>query len=272
MAADNQGMMTGRQREEVMLRIAAFCRGRSQRNGCYVVSLATPYRPYYALWRVFPDSAYPLYVRTLAYTFDVAAERAMQLLHNCNVSLEVRDSAYFESWYGTDDDIVPFGKYRGKHLAEVYYIDAPYVLWLANRFAPENRKYRRIVEVARMFAVVHFELTVSKPRIPSVSRPVGAVGEKLTDLRLTVLNVRKQVDTYRPDFYVDQNVLAADRDGNRFLFLVKAAARSLTPNQLSCRSRRMDPQQELHLVSAKVLSHFESRGVAYTRLGYIKWG
>lgn len=264
-------MVTETQRAEVARRIADFCKGRSDANGRYVVSLATPYRPYYALWRIFPGVSYPLFVRTLAYTIDDAAERAMSMLANCNVLLEIWESAYFESYYGSDDDIVPIGKYRGKHLSEVYYIDAPYVLWLANRFMPDNKKYWRIVEVARLFAIVHFELTVAKPRIASVSRSVGTVGEKLPNLQLTVLNVRKQVDTYKPDFYVDQNVLAADRDGNRFIFLVKAAARSLTPNQLSCRSRRIEVQQLLHIASAKVLSHFESRGVGYTRIGYIKW-
>lgn len=264
-------MVTEAQRAEVMRRIAVFCRGRSEAKGRYVVSLATPYRPYYALWRIFPGASYPLYVSTLAYTLEAAADRAMSLLANCNVVLEVWDSGYFEPYYGTDDDVVPMGKYRGKHLSEVYYIDAPYVLWLANKFVPDNKKYQRIVELARWFAVVHFELTVAKPRIASISRAVGTVGEKLTDLQLTVLHVRKQVDTYKPDFYVDQNVLAADRDGNRFVFLIKAAARSLTPNQLSCRSRKVEVQQLLHIVSAKVLAHFESKGIGYTRIGYLKW-
>lgn len=92
----------------------------------------------------------------------------------------------------------------------------------------------------------------------------------MKDLQVTVLNVRLQVDTYKPDFFVDQNVLAADRDGNRFTFLVKARARSLTPNALSCRSRQIQPQEFLHLLSAKVMSQYESHGVRYTRLGYVK--
>mgnify|MGYP006873323452 FL=1 len=126
------------------------------------------------------------------------------------------------------------------------------------------------MELAKRFAVVHFELTVRKPRIASVSHFVGTVGEALKDLQVTVLNVRLQVDTYKPDFFVDQNVLAADRDGNRFTFLVKARARSLTPNALSCRSRQIQPQEFLHLLSAKVMSQYESHGVRYTRLGYVK--
>lgn len=95
---------------------------------------------------------------------------------------------------------MPFGKYKGKHLAEIYYVDPSYMLWLANKFEPTNPRYERVVELAKRFAVVHFELTVRKPRIASVSHFVGAVGETLKDLQVTVLNVRLQVDTYKPDF------------------------------------------------------------------------
>lgn len=257
--------------EELRLRLADFNRGRNGAGGAYVISPATAYRPYYALWRVFDDQPCPLFVRTLALTAAEAVARAMQWLQGCNVPLEVGDSRAFEPFYAAADDLIPIGKYRGKRLSEIYYIDAPYVLWLANKFVPDNRKYDRLVALAQLFARVHFELTANKRQIPSVSRYVGTVGEKLQDLSLTVLNVRLQVDTYKPDFYVDQSVLATDRDGNRFTFVVKAAGKSLTPNRLNCLSRKVEPRQGLRIVSAKVLSHYEHRGVRYTRIGYVKW-
>lgn len=123
-------------------------------------------------------------------------------------------------------------------MAEIYYIEPSYILWIANKFQPSDRRYDRLVELAKLFSVVHFELTVQKRKIASVSQYVGKPGDKLKELFVTVLNVRLQVDSYKPDFYVDQNILAADRDGNRFTFLVKAAAQSLTPKALSCRSRK----------------------------------
>ncbi len=255
---------------EVLRRIEAFNRGRTGERGCYAVSLSTEYRPYYALWRVFPDAERPLFVRTLAVTFDAAAGRAMQLLGNCNIRLDVENNAAFEACYGQTDDIIPFGRYKGKRLAEIYYLAPSYVLWLANRFVSDSSRYDRLVELAKRFACVHFELTVQKRRISSVSRFVGEKGDRLTGLEVTVLNVRLQVDTYKPDFYVDQNVLAADRDGNRFIFLVKAAGQSLTPNALYCGSRKVERQQRLRLVSAKVMGHYESHGVKYTRLGYVR--
>lgn len=246
-----------------------FNRGRTSANGCYAISMATEYRPYYALWRILPEQS-PLFVRTLAVTFQAAAERAMGMLMNCNVVLKCVDNAEFEACYGRTDDIVPFGKYRGKRMAEVYYVDPSYVMWLANKFKPDSDRFDRLISIARQFSVIHFELTVQKNRISSVSRYVGEEGSKIRDLFVNVINVRLQVDTYKADFYVDQNVLAADRDGNRFVFYIKAAGRSLSPNELSCHTRRIEKGETLHLKSAKVMSHYESRGVRYTKLGYVK--
>lgn len=256
--------------EQTLDRIRSFNAGRTDAHGTYVISLATSFRPYYSLWRIFHDRQAPLFIRTLAVTFDAAVERAIVLLQNCNVILEYRDNSFFELYYGQSDDIIPFGKYRGKRMAEIYYIEPSYILWIANKFQPSDRRYDRLVELAKLFSVVHFELTVQKRKIASVSQYVGKPGDKLKELFVTVLNVRLQVDSYKPDFYVDQNILAADRDGNRFTFLVKAAAQSLTPKALSCRSRKISQHETLHLLSAKVMSQYEIHGVRYTRLGYVK--
>lgn len=256
--------------EKVFGSIDEFNRGRTNANGCYAISMATAYRPYYGFWRIFPNVQAPLFIRTLAVTFDTASERAFSLLQNCNIRLEAFDNQIFESYYGSSDDMIPFGKYRGKRMSEIYYIDPSYVLWLANKFQPEQKRYEPLAEKAKLFARVHFELTVQKRHISSVSRNVGQVGETLRELFLTVLGVRFQVDTYKPDFYVDQSVLAADRDGNRFVFTIKAGGRSLSPNALSCHSLKITPHGMLHLSSARVMSHYESHGVRYTRLGYVK--
>lgn len=251
-------------------RIEAFNRGRNRDNGFYAICMATAFRPSYTLWRVFPQRSEPLFVRTLGVTLESAIERAFTLLQNCNVWLEAAASSSFEPYYTVMDEIIPFGKYKGKHLSEIFYIDPSYVNWLGNKFTPESRKYDRLIAQAKCLSIVYFEFTVHKPRVASVSRYVRNVGDKLKDLQLTVLNVRLQTDTYKPDFYVDQNVLAADRDGNRFIFLIKAAARSLTPNALSCHSRKIEKHEMLQVKSAKVMSHYESHGVRYTRLGYVK--
>ncbi len=256
---------------KVFLKLEEFNKGRREDFGFYAISIATEHRSMYALWRVFPqDKRYPLYICNLALTFEDAVERAVKYLRNCNIRLKVLDNAYFELYYSVADDIISFGKYRGKRLAEIYYIDPYYVLWIANKFEPHSRKDERFVEIAQGFRQVYLETVVSKRQLPAVSRYVGSVGERLKDLHLTVISVRLQLDRYKPDYFVDQNVLASDMDGNRFSFIVKAAVRSLAPDVLSCYTRKINVKEQLHLASAKVLSHYESKGIRYTRLGYIK--
>lgn len=257
-------------KERIRKSIGVFNQNRSKTRGAYAISLATEYRPYYALWRIFLQPGAPLFIRTLAVTLDDALSRAMHLLQNCNVALVLVENSYLEPYYGLTDDIIPFGMYKGKRLAEVYYLAPSYVLWLANKFTPDTRKYDRLIALAKAFSFVHFELTVQKREISSVSRFVGEKGDKLSMLDLVVLNVRLQVDTYKPDFYVDQSILAADRDGNRFTFMVKAAGCSLTPKALHCRSLKLKKQQRILLISAKVMGHYESHGIRYTRLGYVR--
>lgn len=259
--------------EKVFLKIESFNKGRREDTGYYAISVSTPYRSYYALWRIFSDDACPpLFVQTLAVTFADAADRAFQYLQNCNILLKVKDNTFFEPYYGISDDIVSFGKYRGKRLAEVYYIDPGYVLWLAHKFEPRNPRDNKLAALAKRFATVHYETVIRKHRLPAGSRFVGRPGEKLTDMHLEVLGVRLQLDTYKTkDYYVDQSVLAADADGNRYIFVIKAAAPSVSPDMLSCYTRKITPHESIYVKSAKVLSHYESRGIKCTRIGYLKF-
>ena len=177
--------------------VATFNSGRTSENGFYAISIATPYRRYYALWRIFADERPPLFIRTLADTFVMAAGKAMDLLKYCKVTLKWVDNTFFIPYYEQTYDTLTFGKYRGKRIAEVYYIDPNYVLWMANRFEPEKKKLLKLKETAQCFAVVHAEL--SPPRRPayrSPSRYVGEKGEKLEALRLKILYVKQQVDTF----------------------------------------------------------------------------
>lgn len=134
---------------KVFDRIESFNRGRMPKDGKYVISMPTLYRPYYGFWRIFSDDKTPLFVCTLAVTFDAAAERAFALLQNCNIPLDVQDNSVFKSYYGQSDDIIPFGKYRGKRLAEIFYVDPSYILWLANKFTVETKRYEPLVLLAK---------------------------------------------------------------------------------------------------------------------------
>lgn len=146
------------------------------------------------------------------------------------------------------------------------------MLWLAHKFEARNPRDRKLAVIAKDFAVVHYDTVIRKHHLSGGSRFIGEKGEKLTDLHLEVLGVRLQLDVYKThDYYVDQSVLAADADGNRFSFVIKAAAPSPTPDTLNCYTKKINPKDTLYIKSAKVLSHYESRGVKCTRIGYLKF-
>lgn len=259
--------------QQVFQKIDVFNKGRREDTGFYALSISTPYRSCYALWRVFADSSVPpLFIQSLAVTFNDAAERAFLYLRNCNILLKVKDNTFFEPYYGLSGDIIAFGKYSGKRLAEVYYIDPHYVLWLAHKFEPRNSRDKKLAGWARAFAMVHYETVIRKQHLPAGSRFIGTLGEKLTDLSLEVLAVKLHPDLYKKTgYYVDQYVLATDYDGNRYTFVIKAAASSFSPDILSCYTKKICPHDSLSLQSAKVLSHYESKGIRYTRIGYLKF-
>ena len=156
--------------------VATFNFGRTSENGFYAISIATPYRRYYALWRIFTDERPPLFIRTLADTFVMAAGKAMDLLKYCKVTLKWVDNTFCIPYYEQTYDTLTFGKYRGKRIAEVYYIDPNYVLWMANRFEPEMKKLLKLKETAQCFAVVHAELS-PRDGLPIV-RPAVTSGRK----------------------------------------------------------------------------------------------
>lgn len=253
----------------ILRQIEQFNLSRNNRNGVYGISLATALRPYYILWRIFSDRLF-VPVRTLAITFELSVERAIELLNYCDVQLEVFNSIFFESYYSTSAEFIPFGKYRGKRLAEILYVEPSYILWIANKFAVNNQHYERLKVEAKCYATVHYELMKKQRRPSTESEFVGKKGERLKNIFLTVVNVRLQTDSYKPDFYVDQNVLAVDEEGNRFTFFIKAGGKSMTPKQLSCHSRVISRQETLHLLSAKVLRHYAYHEIKYTHLGYVK--
>lgn len=79
--------------ENLIRQVETFNQGRTSAEGTYTISMATTYRPYYALWRIFANDHRPLLVRTLAVTLDAALERAFRMLQNCNVMLDLADNA-----------------------------------------------------------------------------------------------------------------------------------------------------------------------------------
>ena len=188
--------------------VAAFNSGRTSENGFYAISIATPYRRYYALWRIFADERPPLFIRTLADTFVMAAGKAMDLLKYCKVTLKWMDNTFFIPYYEQTYDTLPFGKYRGKRIAEVYYIDPNYVLWMANRFEPEKKKLQAIQDAAVQAVQENYQ---DEPHVEAQVAMLIANQAADNDNKVTVEQVRQQLAEEYPlaavpfDDYVEKS-------------------------------------------------------------------
>ena len=188
--------------------VAAFNSGRTSENGFNAISIATPYRRYYALWRIFADERPPLFIRTLADTFVMAAGKAMDLLKYCKVTLKWMDNTFFIPYYEQTYDTLPFGKYRGKRIAEVYYIDPNYVLWMANRFEPEKKKLQAIQDAAVQAVQENYQ---DEPHVEAQVAVLIANQAADNDYKVTVEQVRRQLAEEYPlaavpfDDYVEKS-------------------------------------------------------------------
>ena len=111
-----------------------------------------------------------------------------------------------------------------------------------------------------------------------VSRFVGEIDEKLTDLHLTIRRVKIEDNPYKTSiirgtthFYVDQKIIAADDSENLFFFTIRSTDRSLESGKLSNSDHAYTVGEKLHIRSAKVIKHYMSRNIRYTKLGYVKF-
>lgn len=83
------------EKERITAVVSEFNARRKEYNGFYAVSIATPYRRYYALWRIFADGKPPLFIRTLTDRFVTSVDKAMEVIRHCRVVLKWMDNNYF---------------------------------------------------------------------------------------------------------------------------------------------------------------------------------
>lgn len=176
------------------------------------------------------------------------------------------------------DDLIFFGKYRGHFLHEILKVDPAYLSWIAYKFTPRIPKQERFVKIAQAYHSVHLDLMQRKSKEKhSVSRYLGELGEKLTDLRLKVIRVRLEDDPYKtringtvPQFFVKQVLTLADASGN----LVIMSIPSKNPSAVSCTLSGIEheyrPGEIIYVASARVSRRYESYGSKYTRISHVK--
>ena len=261
----------------VLDKLNTFNEGRNTDKGVYFILLPNEKTAYYTLW--FYNPAAEFHPNVFLSTLDVNAinsvEKAMKTTANSFARLTIK--MRLESISHNADDIVSFGKYRSYHLFEVAAIDPKYVTWIANKYEARVQSERRFKELAATYSWVYQDLNTSRMHKVPVSRFIGTIDEKLNDLHLSVRRVKAEDNPYKTrsvrgttHFYVDQKIVASDESGNLFFFTIRASDRSLESGKLSNADHAYQAGEIMHIRSAKVIKHYTSRNIRYTKLGYIK--
>lgn len=261
----------------VLDKLTTFNEGRNTDKGVYFILLPNEKTAYYTLWFYNPTAEYHpnVFLSTLDVNAITSVDKAMKAVSNSFAKLIVR--LHMDSISHNADDMISFGKYRGYHLFEVATIDPKYITWIANKYEARIQSERRFKELAATYSWVYQDLNTSRAHKAPVSRFVGTVNDKLSDLQLTILRVKVEDNPYKTrvirgttHFYVDQKIVAADESGNLFFFTIRATDRSLESGKLSNADHAYHTGEILHIRSAKVIKHYTSRNIRYTKLGYIK--
>ncbi|GGJ86590.1 exodeoxyribonuclease X C-terminal domain-containing protein [Parabacteroides faecis] len=262
----------------VLDKLNMFNEGRNEDKGVYYILLPNEKTAYYTLWFYNPAAEYHpnIFLSTLDVNAINSVGKAMKAVANSFVKLTVK--IRIESISHNADDMISFGKYRGYHLFEVALIDPKYVTWIANKYEAHVQSERRFKELAATYSWFYQDLNTSRIHKMPVSRFVGTIDEKLTDLHLTIRRIKIEDNPYKTrvirgttHFYVDQKIIAADDSENLFFFTIRATDRSLESGKLSNSDHAYQVGEKLYIRSAKVIKHYASRNIRYTKLGYVKF-
>lgn len=248
--------------------------------GCYLVVLPREGHPNYSLWFYTPllDRRSFLYIEDLKPGIVASLRIVTTELWCSNRCVLITD--YNEKRMSTHgDDLVPFGKYRGHFLYEVFKIDPGYVNWIACNFTARIPKQERFVKMAQAYNMVQLDkMLKKKSQAGPASQYLGKVGDKLANLTLKITKVRLEDDPYRtyvdgtnPLFYVRQRITAVDRDGNLVYITLSSRNPSRVSGQLPSLEHAYQPGEFIRIASARIAATFESHGIRYTRLNYVKF-
>ena len=248
--------------------------------GCYLVVLPTEGHPNYSLWFYTPllDRRSFLYIEDLKPGIVASLRLVTSELWYSNRCILITN--YNEKRMSTHgDDLVPFGKYRGHFLYEVSKIDPGYINWIACKFTARIPKQERFVKMAQAYNMVQLDkMLKKKQQTRPPSQYLGKPGDKLTGLTLKVTKVRLEDDPYKtgvdgtsPLFYVRQRLTTIDRDGNLVCLTLPSKHPSRVSGQLPSLEHAYEPGEFLRIASARIAATYESYGVRYTRLNYVKF-
>lgn len=160
---------------------------------------------------------------------------------------------------------------------EILSIDPSYLGWLAYKFQSRIPKQERFVLIARIYYSVHLDAQRAKVRRKTVGRFLGKEGDRVENLRLTVVHVRLEDNPYKtcvrggtPFFYVRQVLRLTDTAGNRVSITFNARTASRYSCTLPATEHAYSPGDVIEIISARVARTYMAGNIPCTRLNYVK--
>lgn len=246
--------------------------------GAYIVVPPRPSHTNCSLWVFSPklERQSILFIRDLDPNIIDAIRTASSLFYSSNRCLVILD--YNDKrMHSNGEDVMPFGKYRGHYLHEILSIAPSYISWLAGTFEPKIPKQERFLEMLKTYASVQDDLIKHRLNRNSAGHFLGKVDEKLTNLTLRVVHVKVEDNPYKthvlngvPQFYTQQYLILEDTDGDKVVILFNSSQPSTQSETLPPMDHAFSIGEILQIESARVAKTYESRGVKFTRLNYVK--
>lgn len=280
MANPNIPGITRPEQDLLYQKLNAFNSGRAsyKEAGAYLVVLPRPEQAAYSLWvySPLPERQSIFYVCDLSGDVHESLRMASTLcFYSPRPLFLVEYNA--KRMQSKGDDLIFFGKYRGHFLHEILRIDPGYLTWIAFKFEPRIPKQERFVQIARIYHSVHLDVQRSKSRQRSTSRYLGKEGDKIENLRLTVLSVRIEDNPYKTQvcngvahFYVRQLLKLHDAAGNLVSLRINARTASTQSCTLPALEHAYRPGETIEVASARIARTYQAGSARCTMLNYVK--
>jgi uncharacterized protein (DUF3820 family) len=248
----------------------------------YFIGVTGKEQEYFTFWRTNHNAVYgngATYLGNLSMDLETSVRKAMKKMKNNKHPLLI-DYA-FNKRKDHSIEVMGFGKYKGKTLADVFKENPGYFIWLTKNFDPKSSKDWERMELYTSYKDAAYELITACNEESSKSEHVGEVGTKVSDLSVKVYRIQLKslldgqmgddVKVYLPikDFkyewrkmewnHVTLYLTAEDGEGNKYKFNC--------PRELL---QEMTKDTTINISKAKVMKHTTKLGVKFTSLGFVK--
>jgi hypothetical protein len=184
--------------------------------GNYFIDVSGKYQVYYTFWRFKPSkSPYvnPVrFITNLSIDFDKAIKKAKNIAGK--VPVELDRTGTLDALKNPKKEFLTFGKYRGKHIGDIYAEDPKYIVWMADNY----HGHQETADLLNYYKGLYFENVTKENKEKDKSTKVGNIGE---EIKITVKVYNISSKTVYNNFSHDNELLTTykliDDNENKYI-------------------------------------------------------